>query len=304
MPSTLQENPSLNILTLPFKPLPSTLKQSLLLEFASLKYVYPEGIFVTITPNNISLWNGILFVRSGPYASAILRFQISFPPQFPMQAPLITFSSDIFHPLLTPLTTYTYTTSAADEEDTVSASDLERLPPGGFTLRHGFPGWFRSPRSLNKAKEVKSVAEISVYDVLEYLRYAFNDEACLDAIPLHVAANRGAIHAWNNFRARQANRAASPNSNPASSKRSSGIEHLSAGSGDAGAGTSRGRRPGEWNWNGVWEDRVRRGVQASMAEQTLFGSTGLEEMIRFSALDSESYDVLVGEIEKRQVEAP
>ncbi|KAL9607449.1 MAG: hypothetical protein Q9167_007638 [Letrouitia subvulpina] len=50
-------------------------------------------------------------------------------------------SRDIFHPLVTPLTTYTYTTGSLGS-DPVSATDEQRLPPGGFNLRHGFPQWF------------------------------------------------------------------------------------------------------------------------------------------------------------------
>ena len=50
--------------------------------------------------------------------------------------------TDAFHPLVTPLTTYTYT-AGSSEADTVSASDEQRLPPGGFSLRHGFPNWYQ-----------------------------------------------------------------------------------------------------------------------------------------------------------------
>lgn len=77
----------------------------------------------------------------GAYAPAVLRFQIHFPESYPQLPPLITFASDIFHPLVTPLTTYMYTTDIQDN-GTVSATDDERLPPGGFSLRHGFPDWF------------------------------------------------------------------------------------------------------------------------------------------------------------------
>ena len=77
----------------------------------------------------------------GPYASAILRFQIRFPPTYPDLPPLVTFTTEIFHPLIVPLTTYTFTTGSSDT-DTVSATDEGRLSPGGFSLRHGFPHWF------------------------------------------------------------------------------------------------------------------------------------------------------------------
>lgn len=58
-----------------------------------------------------------------------------------MLPPTIILTSDIFHPLVTPLTTYTYTTGSL-ASDPVSATDEERLPSGGFHLRHGFPQWF------------------------------------------------------------------------------------------------------------------------------------------------------------------
>ena len=147
----------------------------------------------------------------GPYAPSVLRFQISFLSQFPAQPPLITFSSDIFHPLLTPLTTYT-----ASGMDTVSASDQEILPPGGFSLRYGFPAWF--PSLSSSAPQSCSSKKYSVYQILEYLRHAFNDEDFLDSIPLNSVANPGAYHAWHTFRTRklQSSRALSPQPGPSS----------------------------------------------------------------------------------------
>jgi len=90
-------------------------------------------------------------VQNGPYASAILRFQIRFPTSYPDVPPVVIFTTDIFHPLLVPLTTYTFTTGSSSE-DPVSARDEERLPPGGFSLRHGFPRWFvRAQRSITSS---------------------------------------------------------------------------------------------------------------------------------------------------------
>lgn len=87
----------------------------------------------------------------GPYASAILRFTIRFPPSYPELPPLVVFSTDIFHPLIVPLTTYTFTTGSSSEAP-VSATDEERLPPGGFSLRHGFPHWFgRAQRTASSS---------------------------------------------------------------------------------------------------------------------------------------------------------
>ena len=208
-----------------------------------------------------------LTIVKGPYKGAVLRFQISFPYPFPTSAPLITFASDIFHPLLTPLTTYTYTTSSSDA-DTVSATDSERLPPGGFSLRHGFPQWFgrerkaslesaRSPASDSAARAIGSTSsrpmmDVTMYDVLEYMRKAFSSEELLDSIPLAAAANPGAYHAYRSFRS-IASAAQSRTTSPEPS-------------------TSRARRPGEWNWEGVWEERIRRGVQNTLTEPVLFGN--------------------------------
>lgn len=88
---------------------------------------------------------------TGPYASAILRFAIRFPASYPELPPLVTFNTDIFHPLVVPLTTYTFTTGSSNETP-VSATDEERLSPGAFSLRHGFPHWFgRAQRTANNS---------------------------------------------------------------------------------------------------------------------------------------------------------
>ncbi|KEF60407.1 uncharacterized protein A1O9_01968 [Exophiala aquamarina CBS 119918] len=80
-------------------------------------------------------------ISQGPYAEAILRFQISFPDTYPSSPPLVTFSTDVFHPLVVPSTTYTFSANL-EASSTVSASDEHRLPPGAFSLRYGFPNWF------------------------------------------------------------------------------------------------------------------------------------------------------------------
>lgn len=217
----------------------------------------------------------------GPYSPAILRFQVSFSSPFPAASPLITFSSDIFHPLLTPLTTYTFTTSTSDV-DTVSATDDERLPPGGFSLRHGFPQWFGGRKDKSPSSRVSSlsitdsatsqptnaVLSPSMYEVLDYLRSAFTDEAFLDSVPLQAAANSGAYHAWKTHREREmGSDAVQSHGNDGQTQSAMPLaprsETLAAG---------RARRPGEWNWEGVWEERVKRGVQNSLAEPVLFGT--------------------------------
>ena len=44
----------------------------------------------------------------------------------------------MFHPLVTPLTTY----AGSAGSNTFSLSEEDRLPPGGFSLKYGFPSWF------------------------------------------------------------------------------------------------------------------------------------------------------------------
>ncbi|KAK2882385.1 hypothetical protein FQN49_000409 [Arthroderma sp. PD_2] len=116
-------------------------KQQLRLEFASIKVAPPVGIYVSLSPSDPALWSGVLFVQKGPYSSAILRFQIRFPPLYPDLPPLVTFATPIFHPLVVPLTTQTYSNRPSDL-DSVTGAVEEQLPPGGFSLRHGFPHWF------------------------------------------------------------------------------------------------------------------------------------------------------------------
>ena len=233
---------------------------------------------------------------TGPYAPAVLRFEISFPSSYPALPPLVTFSTDVFHPLLTPLTTYTHTTASSDT-DTVSATDEERLPPGGFSLRHGFPHWFgRARQSVVSSRDVsgsaasspaqsvtpvRSVVEsatsgasgvspaatgVSIVTVLEYIRSTFSEEAVLDSVSLEAAANPGAYHAWRAYRG------------PALQAQPPPLSPISSTSGE-GSALGRNRRPGEWNWDGVWEERVKRAVDASLSESVLYSPGAGEDIV-------------------------
>lgn len=248
----------------------------------------------------------------GPYAPAVLRFQFLFLDDYPVSPPLITFSTDIFHPLVNSLTTYTYTTSVTDGE-TGSAVEHETLPPGGFSLRHGFPHWFSRERGRSRSQGASSNAasrpsslpepsgsgpslvdrsvgsastsaavavaglvagagppagplcpDVPILALLEYIRAAFTDDALLDSIPLDAAANQGAYHAWRSYRAYDsAGDKASRQRAPSAVKS---------------------RRPGEWNWEGVWEERVRKGIRASLSEQVLFGgAVASDDLVCFSS---------------------
>ena len=215
---------------------------------------------------------------TGPYAPAPLRFQISFSISTAEEniPPLVTFSSDIFHPLMVPLTTYTFSTAVSyspvrrDGQDTVSATDEERLPPGGFSLSHGFPDRFgRRERRRTSGNaptddsedftESSTAAPIPVKQILAYIKSAFDDESVIDDIPLEAAGNPGAWHAWRTYRKAQ-NLGGSSNemTDRPTSPSKTGPKH-----------------PGEWNWEGVFEKRVRSGIDASLSDQVLFGGKGV-----------------------------
>ncbi|KAF7509960.1 hypothetical protein GJ744_007274 [Endocarpon pusillum] len=300
--------------------IPSFRKQHLLLEYASLKLRCPRGIYISLNPGNPSSWSGVFFVRTGPYCPAVLRFNVSFPSQYPDDPPLVTFATDIFHPLLVPLTTYTFSTSAGDANDTVSASDEDRLPPGGFSLRDGFPEWFArgnkagckvmdldrlsqrsgyrsssasrdvsvGPADVPLDQETVSMSRpageipsqpVAIVDVLAYLQSAFEDPVMLDRLPLEAAGNPGAWHAWQSHRGLS--------QVPDSAVASESDRRSST------AGRGPPKLPDKWNWEGVWENRVKSGIQHSLSDPVLFGNKDgrpgdkRAEMIRFSRMDPE-----------------
>lgn len=185
--------------------------------------------------------------------------------------------------------------------DTVSATDDERLPPGGFSLRHGFPQWFgrskdKTPGSRLSSTSVADSATSqfstatstpTMYEVLEYLRSAFTDEAFLDSVPLQAAANSGAYHAWKTHRAREGGDVNESQGQPSDGRTRSPLS-LSPRSETPTAG--RTRRPGEWNWEGVWEERVKRGVHNSLAEPVLFGAAvGGDDIVQSSNFRPQSF---------------
>lgn len=306
---------------------------------------------MSIAPGDPTLWFGVMFIRKGPYSSAIIRFQISFTQSFPRSPPLITFSTDMFHPLVTPLTTYMYTTESQNI-GTVSASDDGRLPPGSFSLQHGFPGWFgkdvlkkekgyketpsnytqETHLSMSENKDNPSSGEklahnidtektpgqeVGIYELLRYIRSTFDNEDVLDQIPLHTASNPGAWHAWRTYRKKQDkikmttknvndvvrseelnNEKILPSSNlPLNFKSKDSIQKMDG----SGILYTKTKKPGEWNWDGVWEVRVKKCVEASVSEGVLFGKCTADDLIRFLHLDNAKIDELKENI-KRSLE--
>ena len=97
----------------------------------------------------------------------------------------------------------------------------------------------------------------SIIEVLRYIKRVFEDEAFLDELPLDAAGNPGAWHAWRAHR-----------------KKSKYNES---------------ERPSNgWNWDGVWAERVKKGVSGSLSEAVLFGEG--DDLIRFLDMDDESVD--------------
>lgn len=222
---------------------------------------------------------------------------------------------------MTPLTTYMYTTDIQDG-GTVSATDEERLPPGGFSLRHGFPAWFgRASRSAassrqtsgshpqtprdNKGKDmlgspgsVPSISssrlqgktsQISIYEILHYLRSTFDDAEVLDGIPLDAAGNPGAWHAWRSYRSKLSRTLPVTKSKASAAGPEAlreGESGVTAPRNSSGSSTMTTRKPGEWNWEGVWEFRVKKGLENSLSESVLFGSTaGGDDLVCYGCLD-------------------
>jgi hypothetical protein len=123
------------------------------------------------------------------------------------------------------------------------------------------------------------VGQVATYDVLRYIRSTFDDEKVLDTVPLEAAGNPGAWHAWRSKRQAEGKLFNSAGAlawhdglDDEGEKRQS-VERQPK------VAASGGRKPGEWNWEGVWEDRVRKGIEDSLSEAVLYGGAGAADDI-------------------------
>lgn len=133
---------------------------------------------------------------------------------------------------------------------------------------------------------------ISTYSLLKYIRSSFDKAEVLDAVPLAAAGNPGAWHAWRTHRRKQ-RKALNENIKSNRLSRLSILSDLqpkenASEQGDAIAFDVRSiasqstmatmaREPGEWNWDGVWEDRVKKGVASTLTESVLYGASGISD---------------------------
>lgn len=254
-------------------------------------------------------------MRNGIYAPAILRFRINFPNEYPEVPPVVVFETDIFHPLLVPLTTYSYVSNNTETSAKNSNVRYELLlPPGGFSL-HGMSSQIEGQfcndimshvETSNKQNNITSnnfadtepatsrnvaLSDVSllssasqlskkrpryaVAKVLYYIKVAFSSHYFLDSVLLDDAVNPGAFFAWRSHRLSTA--PDDYNSCQEKAKKSASSQFPKT------ARTSKGNSPnmwsGQWNWDGVWKDRVHKAVQASIADSILFGSARTDDLV-------------------------
>ena len=173
-------------------------------------------------------------------------------------------------------------------------------------LKEGFPEWFANgvaeagkkdedEQAASEGAEAAAATHVApphIAQVLQYIRLVFTAPEITDGVPLSSAANPSAWHAWRSHRAKVLgeNRAQSP------AKSLNGDASSDGSLSPRGAQPGGARRPGEWNWSGVWEDRVRKVIAASRADGTLFGGGGTGDVVsaRVSLIQDPTWQYLEG----------
>jgi hypothetical protein len=111
---------------------------------------------------------------------------------------------------------------------------------------------------------------------LRYIRSTFDDASVLDDVPMEAAGNSGAWRAWKAHRAHEAQVAQAKSIAELGGSK----EKLNSPSKRHLAVPKPVRQPGEWNWEGVWEIRARKGIDLSVSEASLYGnSTSNDELV-------------------------
>lgn len=171
--------------------------------------------------------------------------------------------------------------------------------------------------------------DIYVVDILRYMRAVFEDATLLDNLPFDEAANQSAWYAWraskHSIHAKNAASASAATavtksadykppttsttpaeagdtntpSTPAKATRTTAISL-------AGPTTPKPtpKKPSEWKWEGVWDMRARKGIEASITEASLFGAGGLrDDEIHFVSVETDEVERMRGELHSHLREA-
>ena len=107
----------------------------------------------------------------------------------------------------------------------------------------------------------------SITTVLNYVKSSFDDVELLDGIPFETAGNPGAWRAWQAYRKQVLE----------FSTEDRGIletqdDRRPFKTFDKPTVPKVQRQPEEWSWDGVWQERVRKGINVSISDQVLYGS--------------------------------
>ncbi|CAO3590369.1 unnamed protein product [Absidia cylindrospora] len=77
-------------------------RYELMMEFMNLQNSsqYPLGVYLMPCADTLNVWYGVLFLHQGLYNSAVFKFRLSIPENYPFGMPSVTFLTDVFHPLI------------------------------------------------------------------------------------------------------------------------------------------------------------------------------------------------------------
>ena len=105
-------------------------------------------------------------------------------------------------------------------------------------------------------KNTESTGRTTIMLVLNYMKRSFDEDDFLDNVPLEAAGNAGAWKAWRAYRA------------------SSGVKLD-----EATVSSHYTADHEEWNWDGVWEQRVRQGIDTNVSDSVLFGGASGDDVV-------------------------
>ena len=123
----------------------------------------------------------------------------------------------------------------------------------------------------------------SITEVMYYLKQVFEDEKLLDDLPLDVAANTGAWYAWQAHR-RRTHKSSTPvrvqESTPTHGRsKSLQISSPSPATPVRPQQRQQKKSMADWNWDGVWLERVKRGISMSLSDAVLFGTGDGDDLV-------------------------